>query len=700
MSTRWVKVALSTLALSAVSVLPALPAAATGPHALAAPTASAAPDLALIHQTQWITPTTPGFSLLLAVGPGAGPPSDLHVGVTIYSRIDDASQLQQATSAVPDKTPLTTRPITVPVSARSTGLTADLCVNVLPEESSSAPAPGAVGACGAGAPTVVLGCSLSGETCDDVYPVSVALLRSGDSNPLERFTTFLTYEQPGVDGHGGPLRVSFVVPVHTGTTGQAPTADAVRATETLVGVLWGNRNAVPTTLDVSPTTVAALSARGGPDGARALGQLSQLTTAPGTSQLLSPAFVPINIAALSGVGLNGEIPLQVARGSQVLHGAQLHPSSGPWVDTGANLSSADATNLTAGLQAVRANQLVINDMDLASTESPNGLTLAEPFTLPLAHGAHVTAAASNSQIDSRFTADPADPVLAANQLLAGLAFVHFENVFLGDARGVVIVPPGGWHASSVFVATLLSGLTNTLILSPVTLDQLFAQVPIGGNSEPSTRHLQSGSVAGTGGFTKTSVQGILTARSRLDSFGTATSGHAAVMTSLSDQLLRTESSALGRGARAVALGAYDHSFDQVLSAISLAVERTITFTSATAAIPVTVLSTAPYPVTVVMTLSSDKFTFPAGANRTLVLTHPTTSVRVQARARTSGDHLPIDVTLRAPDGGLVFSQTVVDVHSTSISVVAVALTVLAGLVLLVWWARTWARSRRRRPRAH
>ena len=66
----------------------------------------------------------------------------------------------------------------------------------------------------------------------------------------------------------------------------------------------------------------------------------------------------------------------------------------------------------------------------------------------------------------------------------------------------------------------------------------------------------------------------------------------------------------------------------------------------------------------------------------------------------SGDRLPIDVTLRTPDGQLVIAHSELTVHSTSISIVGIGLTVLAGLVLLVWWARTWRRSRQRRPRAH
>ena len=82
------------------------------------------------------------------------------------------------------------------------------------------------------------------------------------------------------------------------------------------------------------------------------------------------------------------------------------------------------------------------------------------------------------------------------------------------------------------------------------------------------------------------------------------------------------------------------------------------------------------------------------------LDRPTTPVRVEAKARTSGDNLPVEVTLRTPDGQLIIARSLLSVHSTSISIVGIALTVLAGLVLVIWWARTWRKGRRRRPRAH
>ncbi len=177
-------------------------------------------------------------------------------------------------------------------------------------------------------------------------------------------------------------------------------------------------------------------------------------------------------------------------------------------------------------------------------------------------------------------------------------------------------------------------------------------------------------------------------------------GHPADYSALADALLATEARGLSSSARDSALNAYARSFDGATGQITLATERTVTFTSQRAAIPVTVLSSAPYPVTVVVTLVSDKFTFPNGNSRQLTLDRPTTSVRMTAQARASGDRLPIEVTLHTPDGQVLIAHTVLTVHATAISFVGVALTVLAGAVLLVWWVRTWRRSRRARPRAH
>jgi hypothetical protein len=576
-------------------------------------------------------------------------------------------------------------------------------VTVVRNSSETAPS-GGTGACPPGDhTTLVLGCTPGRGTCGDVYPVSVALVRQGSTSTVARFTTFLTYQEtgPGTIGEGGPLRVGMVLPV-TSSAGL-----------TAVAAASSDHRDVATTLAVSPLNVEQTLLSGARGDSHALGTLASLDQ----DQIAEQPYVPIDVAALAEAGIAGEIQNQVARGDALLRQAGLKPSGGSWVDTVSNFNEGDGPALATGVQVASAGRLVLNDGDLSSAGLAN-YTYAQPFTLDLGHttvasGAGTTttapgtatslpAATSDSTLSARFTAEPNDPVLGAEQLLAGLHFVHFENAFLADHRGVVVEPPPGWRPSKLFLETLLAGLSGNPALTAVTLDQYFAQVPVGGNREPEVRHLQAG--RSSGGISRTSAQKIATARIQLGSYccgtGRAVDGRPPEMGALSDALLGTEARGLSTTGRAAGISAYNRAFGEQIGKITIATERTVTFTSGRAPIPITVLNDATYPVTVVMTLASDEFSFPNGNTRTLTLDRPTTSVRVVAQARSSGGRLPIDVTLRTPDGQLLLARTELTVHSTAISFVGVALTVLAGIVLLVWWARTWRRSRRARPRAH
>ncbi len=676
MSTRRARTALCTLAVAVAALVSTLGATPAGSLEQAR---TGGPPLVLVSQTPWVTAAQPWFNLALGVSPDEGSAGSLQVNLTFYGRLDDVSQLQQAISGVPTATPLLRLP-PVPVISEAGGLTASACVTVVPNSSAGVPTSGP-GVCPAGSHTLTLDCTPLSGKCGDVYPVSVALVRQGSSSPLARFTTFLTYQEPtAVSATGGPLRVGVVVPVTA--AGVTTLADALTA-----------HHDVPATLAVNPLAMSALAAARSRDGQRALAQLAALSG----DEMIDQPYVPINLAALSGAGISGEIGAQVVRGDEVLRATGLRPDGGPWVDTASMFTQGDAGNLASGLQAAGASQVVISDDDLAAGGVSN-LTFAQPFTLDLGHGSTVPAVASDSTLSTRFTAQRSNPILGAEQLLAGLSFVHFENAFLGAPRGVVVSPPPGWRPSAAFMDTLLAGLSGNPALKAETVSQLFADVPAGGNHEPAVRQLQSGP-AGRG-ITRGAAERIALDRQQLASFSSAVGGHPTTLTSLGDALLTTEASGLSNVGRTAALSAYAKSFEGATGQITLATERTVTFTAQRAAIPVTVLSSAPYPVTVVVTLASDKFTFPDGNTQRLTLIHPTTSVRVTAQARTSGDRLPIDVSLHTPDGQLLIAHAVLTVRSTAISFVGVALTVLAGAVLLVWWVRTWRRSRRARPRAH
>jgi hypothetical protein len=679
-STRRAGTALCTLALAVAALVSALGAAAAGGTEQAR---AGGPPLVLVSQTPWVTADQPWFNLALDVSSAEEPASGLQVNLTFYGRVTSRSQLQQAISGTPTGTPLRRMPpIPVAAAAAGGGLTTSICATVLPDSGASPPSTGQ-GVCATGAPTLTLGCSPAADECGGVYPVSVALVRQGSSTSLARFTTFLTYQQPSaVSPTGGALRVAVVLPVSAG------------GVTTMAGELT-KRPDVATTLAVNPLTVSIIQATRSRAGLHALDQVAALSG----DQVIDQSYVPIDVAALSEAGIGNEIRAQVERGDDVLRSTGLRPGGGPWVDTASTFSQGDAGNLASGLRVAGSSQAVLSDSDLAP-DNASQYTFAQPFTLDLGHGSTIPALAADSALSARFTATPGNPALAAEQLLAGLSFVHFEDTFLRSPRGVVVCPPPGWHPSAAFMEALLAGLSGNAALSPVTLDQLFTQVPVGGgpgDREPAVRQLQAGPAAR--GITRSAADRIALDRQELGSFALAVAGHPANLTTLGDTLLTTEARGLSAAGRNSALSAYAKAFEGTTGQVTLGTEQTVTFTSQRAAIPVTVLSSAPYPVTVVVTLSSDKFTFPDGNTQRLTLIHPTTSVRVTAQARTSGDRLPIEVTLHTPDGQVLIAHTVLTVHSTEISFVGVALTALAGAVLLVWWVRTWRRSRRARPRA-
>ena len=108
----------------------------------------------------------------------------------------------------------------------------------------------------------------------------------------------------------------------------------------------------------------------------------------------------------------------------------------------------------------------------------------------------------------------------------------------------------------------------------------------------------------------------------------------------------------------------------------------------------------PFPVKVVVAMDSDKFTFPDGRRRTLVLQRPTTPVRIQARSLTSGDRLPVEVTLTTPDGQLVIAWAALH-RALDLDLGCGGRSDRAGRASSCWswWGRTWRKGRRRRPRA-
>ncbi len=660
--------------------------------------------------------------------------------VTVYDHLVTRSGFDQTLTGPPTGVLDQTLPIAVSsLPSVSRGAPGELDVKVEVEPTATAtPAPPS------GVPTIVLDCQPDTGTCPGVYPVVVSLT-SPTGTVVASFTTYLTYVEANSPD---PLHFAWVVPIaapldahaaadasasQQASTGALPSV-STQALSQLVASLR-SYDSVPTTLEASPQTLQALRASGN-SGRLAVSELGAMSASQSVHQFLAQSYAPINLGELAAAGETTEIEAQMVRGSTALQhlGIQVSPTQptsssqtpptsssqtpptstsqtqptstsqpapagttkptsadGPmWVATG-----GIGTALGSGLAQIAASDIVVPEGSLAPPTAPaSSGTWTTTFNLALGKTT-ITAAASDDLLGAHFTSDPSDPVLEANQLLADLAMIHFEAPNTPQARGVVAVPPSDWQPNAAFDDTVLAGLVQNPNVEANTLAQFFAQVP-GSSSTLPTRHLAQ---SGPGPTLPASFAHELSqSRLRLSAFDTSVRSDPSLLTHLDDLLLGSESSLLRPSQQQAGVTTFNRALDAQLDQISFGSERTITLTARTGAIPVTVLSTAPYAVTGTLTLTSDRFTFPQGTSQRLVIDHSTTPVRISVVARTSGD-LPLEVTFESPTGRLRFASGELTIRSTATSVVGVVLTIAALAVLLGWWVRTWRSGRRRRAMA-
>ncbi len=658
--------------------------------------------LTLVHQTAFVPNQV--FTVQVRTGTGLPPKSELALDVSVYDCIGVRDTLQQISNNGPS-------------AGNRLGSTGALPLGNVPSvggADGNGPAyQVAVGLNVDGvSPTAPFnGSSIDLASCQQsrgaaeagVYPATVALENSASHRVIDQFTTYFANTE-GAGPASKRLRVAVVVPVSAPVTpdssAHAGSATALSSGQTnrlgqVVATVASHAQTAPVTVNATPQTVEDLAATGksGPATLRLLQQVVLLR-----DEALDQPYVPIDADTMAASGLGSEVTAQKNRGHQVLSLSGLHVSSSQNVW----LAQQTVENGAAGaVAALGAQQAVIPASSFES--APSGGFFTNRVTLSLGHGSEIPAAASDTALTREFAADPGDPALAAYQMLADLELIYWAGPNADQVRGVVAVPPTSWQSDPTFLNTLLSnlspGTSSNPYLEPLTLSDFFAQVPV-----------ESGgarSLAGGSGTTLPSsfVSAVKHTRGKLDSFTATTSGAGSEIDQLGDALLTSESSELSSQGRSVALQGFNSALDAQLSQIQLTTDRTITLTSRTAALPVTILSTAPYTVNAVLSLSSAKLEFPppGGSGSTgpsttdqlVKIDRSTTALRVQVVTRTSGD-LPVSVSLTSRDGALVLVHGRLTVRSTAFSVVGVVLTAVALAVLLGWWVRSSISRRRAR----
>jgi hypothetical protein len=664
--------------------------ALSAPHAAAAERSGTA--LVLLDQTEWVeapSGTPPAGSIAsspfdLGIAARDAPP-DVTIEALLYPRLLSRYEFKGIIRDGPRGAPLSaTGPIplrSLPVNPRGAGVSLDLSI-----VQSSAIGQGARLGLACAPPT-------GNGTCTGVYPVVVELQQPSGA-VLRHFTTFLTYVR-GKSAH--PLELSWIVPLQAPLAVTKDPPSPARAIQPLttaeaasLEVLISQLRAtpVPVTLDASPETLQALG-QAGPDGRAAVAALAALSSEPSTDEVLSRPYAPVDLGALAGAGEPTEIVAQLAAGATVLHHLRIltTPSPSPWVQTG-----PVGNDIARGLAQIRVTQLVVPGTALAPTSAATSSgTWTSTFSLALTHGgsaSSVMAAESDGLLARQFAGARTDPALAATQLLADLAMVHFERPNTSAVRGVIALPPPHWVANPVFDRVLLQGLSEDPLVDPVTLSRFFASVTFAGS-----RRLASGSGRV---MPRALARAVSRARVRLSNFDGALADHPLppIAGQLDHILLASESDELSAKQQAAGVSAVEQLLTGQLHLVKFATEKTFTLTARAGLIPVTVESHAPYTLVGRLSVSGNKFLFPHhGTSEVLRLDHATNASRIDVIVRSPGD-LRLRVLLTSPNGQLVIARTLLIVRSTAISGVGVALTVAALLILLAWWARTWWSGRR------
>jgi hypothetical protein len=661
--------------------------------------------LTLSAQTAFVTPGQ-DFDVKLRPGSGSPPVADLGLTVAVYGCLSSVSAFDQSvtSTAGPSGTRVSSTRSPVPLGGLpvSDGVF-DLSMPVAVGTAVTAPAGGfAIDLTAAGAQC--------GAYPSGVYPVRIELVDTASGQALGGFTTHLIYANPPAGTER--LRVAVVLPVHTtlrpATAPTAselrahpsaafapPTAAAVDAVTATVNVIANQYGPVPVTLEASPQTINLLSSTG---HQVTLNQLASLaTTSPGVHQIAASPYVPVDASSLVDAGLETELGLQVAQGTQVLDTVSHPPGGigaarplGMWFSD----TALDAATL-AQLQTDGYDQVVLPSGSV-STAPTNGST-AEPFTVTTAKGTSMTALASNSDLTARFPGASADPVLAAHQLVAELAQMYYEKPNDTTVRGVLAVAPGGWPDDPAFVDALLAALQSSPLVQPVTAGTLLSALSPATSCRGGCR---LDTPTGPNGLPTTAIRN---QRQRINGLAfAAPTTRQGVSVQLSEVLLSGQAENLRPGQQAGVVDNASAAINAQLAQIAVAGDRTITLTSQRGRVPVTIVSAAPYPVTALLTLSSDKLLFANHATsvtQTVRLTSapPTNVFYENVQARASG-LFKVDVVLRSPVGGMVLSSGQVSVRSTATSVVGIVLSLGAVVVLVAWWIRT-SRKRRRARRA-
>jgi hypothetical protein len=519
------------------------------------------------------------------------------------------------------------------------------------------------------------------------YPVEVQLLGPGDE-VLDTVVTYLTFLTPT---DFPPLDVAVVVDVSASLALQPDGSvvldqdaiDRARERADMLGELPG----IPLTVAPRPETVEALAVYSDETAriADAL-RVDAAVRAP-----LARPFVDVDLAALQRSGLITEANAQAEGGADVVRfrlGAE--PVGGFWM-SGPTLG-AEAARLAVQLGIDRAlvpPSAVDLDDDADPDEdgdAPAQSTPGVPRTpVRLGEGGPL-GMVSDTQLAAHLVGDAG--AVGTARFVAELTSMWLEAPSI--PRGVAVVLPPDAALDPAATPAAVQALTDGQAVRPVTLEQLVAEIPAGGDG-PETVDLAPHDVTDD---LRAVAGAVPPARRSIDGLG-ALIDDPALASSLHQSLLVSTGTDTLDALRVPYVDRVNAALGSVQGAVTLPDQFRITLTSRSSSIPIRLTNASDQNLDVRVELDSDQLEFPDGSVLTPNLPPGTTTLDVPVRVRTSGA-FTMDVEVTSPDQSIVLDTSTFDIRSTAISGVGLVLSVGAGLFLAVWWAKHWRSARRSR----
>ena len=514
-----------------------------------------------------------------------------------------------------------------------------------------------------------------------IYPVSLSIrVGEREASRLLTFVNFITV-QTSRNSLSVSLAAEVNPPLSQTPGGETSLLDSTRTTlNNVVSSLNGNSGVM--SLRLSPETLNSLAVSSNPQDASLLGQLQ---TVLAKHQVLASTFVPFDPSSAEKAKLGDDFEKQLARGVEILDSrngdAVLNLrtwfSTRPLTSDGiALLARAGFTNVVFSPQAAQSFgaldtytkqyramyaddatkkvSIAVADPQLAATISGN---TANPVQTSMAVAAEIIAQQSELAVGQRRPLDQHLIVTTRDGSLPNPVLMNSLLVALANAPQITLRPLG-----SIRRATEAS--------TPVTM-------PSGAPIDLRSRRPQLQSV----------VDEILSTSSMLTT-------DAPSRMWWEDSFLLIQSDTLNSERFDQYLKGFRSQLRTFRASVSVPQSLTFTLSGKTSDLRLQLRNSANMPLSVLVTLSSAKLTFPEKPQVVTVAANSAVDLIVPVIARANGT-FPLEVVLYTPDGTAQVGKRIrLSARVSALAGLGQLATGVALLLLASWWVAHWRKQHR------